>query len=257
MDISKLDINFASGKAEEKIEWINSRDERFGVYGVFFSEKENLYTRVPKEVCEASGNPALHELAKMTSGGRLRFVTNSKFVAIKAALTATYPAPNMSITLSHGFSVYTDGVYKSRYSPSFKHFLDVKEFGCDKKLLFAEKNNVAETNEERLVEIYFPLYGGVFELYVGVEEGAVIKKAPEYANLKPLVFYGSSITQGACVSRPGNDYVSIIARRLNMDYINLGFSGNGNAEDAMIDYVTSIDAWGRIYQDTFVLQQKE
>ena len=257
MDISKLDINFASGKAEEKIEWINSRDERFGVYGVFFSEKENLYTRVPKEVCEASGNPALHELAKMTSGGRLRFVTNSKFVAIKAALTATYPAPNMSITLSHGFSVYTDGVYKSRYSPSFKHFLDVKEFGCDKKLLFAEKNNVAEINEERLVEIYFPLYGGVFELYVGVEEGAVIKKAPEYANLKPLVFYGSSITQGACVSRPGNDYVSIIARRLNMDYINLGFSGNGNAEDAMIDYVTSIDAWGRIYQDTFVLQQKE
>ena len=56
------------------------------------------------------------------------------------------------------------------------------------------------------------------------------------------MFYGSSITQGACVSRPGNDYLSTLARKLDADYINLGFSGNGNAEDTIIDYMASIDA---------------
>ena len=60
--------------------------------------------------------------------------------------------------------------------------------------------------------------------------------------LQIRIYYGSSITQGACVTRPGNDYISILARRLDCDYINLGFSGNGNAEDAMIDYILSIDA---------------
>lgn len=78
-------------------------------------------------------------------------------------------------------------------------------------------------------------------MYVGVSSDAIIKAAPSYKNKKPLLFYGSSITQGACVSRPGNDYVSILARKLNSDYINLGFSGNGNAEDAMNDRLCHIN----------------
>ena len=68
-----------------------------------------------------------------------------------------------------------------------------------------------------------------------------MEKAPDYKYKKPLVIYGSSITQGACVSRPGNDYISIISRRFDADYINLGFSGAGNCEDSMIEYINSID----------------
>lgn len=242
MDISKIDINLASGEVDENIEWISSHDERFSVHGVFFSEKDNLYMRVPDEISEATGNSAIRTLARMTSGGRIRFITNSQFIAINASLPAVRPAPHMPLTLTHGFSVYADGLFKKRYSPKTNTLLEVKEFGMEKRICFAEKKEIDETRKERLIEIYFPLYGGVSQLHIGVAPGSIVKKAPDYERKKPLLFYGSSITQGACVSRPGNDYVSMLARKFNSDYINLGFSGNGNAEDAMIDYITSIDA---------------
>lgn len=243
IDISKLDKNLASYEIENaEVTWISSHDEHFSLHGVFYNEEKKLYMRVPDEVSQASGNPAIGSLARMTSGGRLRFVTNSKFIAIKAALTPCLPMPHMSLTGSHGFSVYADGFYRNRYSPVFKDMIEIKGDLDKEKIIFAEKKDIADTNKNRVVEIYFPLYGGVFELYIGVEPGSTLEKAPPYSGTKPLLFYGSSITQGACVSRPGNDYVSIVARRLDFDYINLGFSGNGNAEDAMIDYITSIDA---------------
>lgn len=242
MDISKIDINLASGAVDNDIKWINSHDECLSVHGMFYNHEEKLYMRVPEDVVKATGNPTLHTLSRMTAGGRLRFVTNSKFIAIKASLPAYYPAPHMPITLTHGFSVYADGVFRNRYSAVFKNFLEVNEYNEKSRIVFAEKKVIAKSDEERIIEIYFPLYGGVSELYVGVSSDAIVKAAPPYENKKPLLFYGSSITQGACVSRPGNDYVSILARKLNSDYINLGFSGNGNAEDAMIDYITSIDA---------------
>ncbi len=242
MDISTIDINLASGKIDDNIKWVSSHNEYFSVHGMFYNHDEELYMRVPEDVVKATGNLNLHTLSRMTSGGRLRFITNSKFIALKASLPAFSPAPHMPITLTHGFSVYADGVFKNRYSATFKNFLEVKEHDLKNRIVFAEKKIIGESDEERVIEIYFPLYGGVSQLYVGVSSDAIIKAAPPYKNKKPLLFYGSSITQGACVSRPGNDYVSILARKLNSDYINLGFSGNGNAEAAMIDHITSIDA---------------
>lgn len=62
-----------------------------------------------------------------------------------------------------------------------------------------------------------------------------------YIDKKPMVYYGSSITQGACASRPGNCYQGYICRAFNCDYINLGFSGNAKAEDEIIEYIKSLD----------------
>lgn len=242
MDISKIDVNLASGEIDENIKWINCKDEPVSIHGVFYNEDEKLFMRVPDNVVKATGNPKLDVLVRMTSGGRARFVTDSKYISVKASLPAFPPASHMAITLTHGFSVYADGFFRNRYSPTFQDFLDVKELNMKNRIMFAEKKIIQDTKKERIVEIYFPLYGGVSELCIGVDSDAVVKKAPSYEIEKPIVFYGSSITQGACVSRPGNDYVSILARKLNADYINLGFSGNGNAEDAMIDYFNSIDA---------------
>lgn len=242
MNISVIDKNLASISIEgEDIEWISSHDERFSLHGVYFDEKEGLYMRVPDEVCEKA-NPYLPHLSRMTAGGRLRFVTDSSSIAIKASLPAFEPMPHMSITGSHGFSVYADGVFQNRYSPVFKDFAVGTDEPLKNRIKFAMKRDVIKSSEKALIEIYFPLYGGVSELYIGVEPGSVIEPAPPYKYKKPLLFYGSSVTQGGCVSRPGNDYISIIARRLDSDYINLGFSGNGNAEAEMVDYITSVDA---------------
>ena len=61
-----------------------------------------------------------------------------------------------------------------------------------------------------------------------------------YRNQLPIVYYGSSITQGGCASRPGNAYQNIISRHLNMDFLNLGFSGNAKAEDAVTNYMADL-----------------
>jgi hypothetical protein len=89
--------------------------------------------------------------------------------------------------------------------------------------------------------INFPLYSDVTNLYIGLHRGFRIEEGRPYANDKPVVFYGSSITQGASASRPGNCYQNFISRNLNMDYTNLGFSGNGRAEPAIADYMAGLD----------------
>lgn len=94
----------------------------------------------------------------------------------------------------------------------------------------------------RNIEIYTPLYNCVYEVFVGLKEGSVLLPAKEYLNDLPVVFYGSSITQGGCASHPGNDYVSILCRKLNVDYVNLGFSGNAKGEPLMAEYLSALKA---------------
>jgi hypothetical protein len=60
--------------------------------------------------------------------------------------------------------------------------------------------------------------------------------------LLPVVYYGTSITQGGCASRPGMAYTSIVGRRLDCQTVNLGFSGCGQAEIEMADVVAEVEA---------------
>jgi lysophospholipase L1-like esterase len=95
----------------------------------------------------------------------------------------------------------------------------------------------------RHYKIYLPLYTELSSLEIGVDESAEIKPAaPEYLDQKKVVIYGSSITQGASASRPGMAYPSIVSRELNIETINLGFSGNGKMEIEIADLLAAIPA---------------
>ena len=76
--------------------------------------------------------------------------------------------------------------------------------------------------------------------YFRLTEGALLERAP-YAVGKPVVFYGSSITQGGCASRPGNAYPALLSRRLSMEYVNLGFSGNARGEGSMARHIAALN----------------
>ena len=246
MSISRIDPNLANlGVRESDVKWFSAHDSVFSLHGVFYEEETGLYTRMPHKTAK-SVSVGVEKLSYCCSGGRLRFISDSPYIAIKASLPAFWPMPHMAMTGSHGFSVYADGFFAQKYVPPMKAFLSDVDYNSPyvSRICFAESRTICCENDrhETLYEIYFPLYGGVAELYIGVKEGSIMKSAPEYKYKKPILFYGSSITQGACVSRPGNDFVSIMARWLNSDYINLGFSGCGNAEQKMLDYIMSIDA---------------
>ena len=85
------------------------------------------------------------------------------------------------------------------------------------------------------------MYSNVKKLHIGLQENSIVKEATSYVNTKPIVYYGSSITQGGCPSRPGMSYQAIISRKFNCDYINLGFSDYALAEEDMIDYIKNLD----------------
>ena len=93
----------------------------------------------------------------------------------------------------------------------------------------------------RYITINFPPYSRVTELLIGIKDDATLGEGLKYKDVPPIVYYGSSITQGGFVSRPGNGYQNMICRRNDIDFINLGFSGSGKAEDAMIEYLASLD----------------
>ena len=97
------------------------------------------------------------------------------------------------------------------------------------------------------VTVNLPLYNGVDELYVGIAPDAKLEAAAEYRPLPPTVYYGSSITQGGCASRPGNNYPAILSRRFGVDFLNLGFSGSARGEKAIADYIAGLPMSAFVY----------
>jgi hypothetical protein len=78
---------------------------------------------------------------------------------------------------------------------------------------------------------------------IGIPKGKSLEKsAPRPAGRqKPIVFYGTSITQGGCASRPGMVHTAILGRQLDYPVINLGFSGNGRMEPEVAKLLAEID----------------
>jgi lysophospholipase L1-like esterase len=96
--------------------------------------------------------------------------------------------------------------------------------------------------ERREYLLYFPLYNGIEELKIGVPQKAAFESGPRRPpNAKPVVFYGTSILQGGCASRPGMAYPAILSRRLNVPHINLGFSGNAWSEPEVARLLAELD----------------
>ncbi len=228
LDISNIDKNFEVKTNIEKddIKFYNINEAPFKVYGVSF--KDGRYRRMPEETAQ-SVSKGVHFLHSNTSGGRVRFMTDSSYIAINAVMDKIARRPHFAFTGSSGFDLYSDGHYVKTFVPP-----NDMENGYESVVEFEEK-------KIRDITINFPLYSDVINLYIGISENAVLKHSATYSNTKPIVFYGSSITQGGCASRPGMSYQSILSRRFNYDFINLGFSGNAKAEDGIIEYIKNLD----------------
>ncbi len=96
------------------------------------------------------------------------------------------------------------------------------------------------TAKPRDFAAYLPLYNGTESLKFGVPEGAMFEPI-EPRKEKSILFYGTSITHGACASRPGMPHPAILGRRLNKPVINLGFSGNGKMENEVGQFLCELD----------------
>jgi len=98
--------------------------------------------------------------------------------------------------------------------------------------------------QSREYMLYLPLYNGVSALEIGLPGDASFAAGPARPadRALPVVFYGTSITHGACASRPGMAHPAILGRRLDRPIVNLGFSGNGRMEPELAELVGEVDA---------------
>lgn len=232
MDISKIDKNF---KVETRIErkglrFYDAESEPFSIHGIF--REGDYFRRLPESVAK-SVSDGVYYLHTNTAGGRVRFKTNSSFVAINVDMQSDGIPPHMAFSGYGGFDMYEKKDCKQAYLGTFLH----------------PTNNLSGyeglidlfSSELREITINFPLYSNVKKLYIGLDENAVLLPADDYKVTKPVVYYGSSITQGGCASKPGSSYQSILSSRLDCDYINLGFSGSAKGEPEMFDYINTLD----------------
>ncbi|MBR3835460.1 MAG: SGNH/GDSL hydrolase family protein [Clostridia bacterium] len=228
--IELIDSNFKVD-TELKIEGIKFYDiinPPFKVYGVFYDSGK--YRRMPESIAKTV-NDGVHGLHAHTAGGRVRFKTNSPYVAIHAKMPSIGKMPHIALTGSAGFDLYIDENPK-KYFSTFVPPFDIQE-GYESVVHF-------DSAQMREININFPLFSEVSALYIGISDGAEVCSPEPYKYEKPIVYYGSSITHGGCASRPGSSYESIISRRLDADYINLGFSGSARAEDEIAEYISKL-----------------
>ena len=59
--------------------------------------------------------------------------------------------------------------------------------------------------------------------------------------MRTALVRAGSITQGGCASNPGGSCQALLERKLNADFVNLGFSGNGMGEPALAETICELD----------------
>lgn len=234
MDISKIDKNF---NLETEIDssdltWLELSDPRIKVYGAVGLSP---VTRMPIDVAEKVSD-GVAALNYNTAGVRVKIRTNSSKIAIHAEWDHKNIMAHMPSSGSSGFDLYRikDGEYRlcGTYIPP-----------CQAPTTFKGIEGVCNVGSNMCdYVINFPLYNDVQKFYIGVEKNAEFETPAAHSNEGyPVVYYGSSITQGGCASRPGNAYQGYLSRKFNLDFVNLGFSGNAKGEPVMAEYIAGLN----------------
>lgn len=219
----------------ENLIWYDVNNKDFDLYGTDKGENDILTCRIPEEYAK-NVNDGVYNMRGYGAGVRIRFASNSPLIAVRAEYGKGRVPTCCTACSAFGFDLYKcndDGTESFRHQYRPGNDFDYKTFD----------NDPYNAKDEGLTyyTLNFPLFSEVKKLQVGITKECVLKSGKKYANEKPVIFYGSSITHGAAASTPGYTYENLIAQKHNINYVNLGFAGNARAEEAMCDYITKKD----------------
>jgi len=214
-------------EAADEIAWTDAK--QLTIEGKGWTDTASFYDRLPAKAKGVVRQP-VWDLSLDSAGYSVHFLTDAPRIYAKwDLLKATFAMDHMPSTGVSGVDLYAkmpDGSWRylgtgrvSRQQGNEATFYDpgAQEFALN-----------------------LPLYNGVTAASVGVPAGKSLTPLTAPRG-KPIVFYGTSITQGGCASRPGTCYPAIVGRKLNTPIINLGFSGNGQSEPEMADLLAELD----------------
>ena len=205
------------------------KDYPIKIFGLpFFSENRKL-ERLPDEVIEKV--PSLEFFGKRCPGARLCFRTNSEKFTVKAKFETLGPDAGMSVFSCQSFDVLAG----DRQKPRFLGLVTPYNLQT-----FSFEATFDKGPEMEDITIYLARNEKIEDIQIEIEDGALIEEPTPY-RYKPIVFYGSSITEGGCCSNVKNSYTSILSSRLDADFYCLGFSGSAKGELPIADFINTLD----------------
>ena len=232
-EVGKLDPAMgAAAAAADNVDWHDVT--KWGVEGRAWPEMERLrwFDRFPA-AAQKTVTSAVWNLSRDSTGMMVRFKTDATAIHVHYKVVKTaLGMPHMPATGVSGVDLYArDDAGKWRWVQVTRPATQEIKAEVIKDLAPGFREYAA----------YLPLYNGVEFLHIGVPKGARLEGLAPRSE-KPIVFYGTSITHGACASRPGIVHTAILGRRFDTPVINLGFSGNGRMDAAVGEFLVKIDA---------------
>ena len=203
----------------------------FPIYGKVSEKTNTRYERLPSCLQGISREPVWY-LGRHSAGLFIRFRSNSTSIHARWESTFNNSMPHMTDTGTKGLDLYAlvDGEWRHA--------------GCAQPQGKKSERKIIGNMDpvEREYMLYLSLYDGVSSLEIGVDEGATLDQpaVDSPKREKPIVMYGTSILQGGCANRPGMAHSNIIGRRLDMEVINLGFSGNALLDMEIAELMASV-----------------
>lgn len=219
--------------ATAQTRWVDATQLTIGGHGPWASG--NPYERLPSDMQDSLRKP-LWDLGTNSSGIYVRFRSNSPAISAHWVLGG-------NTAMDHMTSVGIKGValYFLNHDNKWQYVNTGRPSSMDNKSRLV--GNMTAVMREYMM--YLPLYERVIKVEIGVDSLAEIELAavdlPFRGDGRPIVFYGTSIMQGACASRPGMNSSSILARRLGREAINLGFSGNAKLDYPMARIMARVE----------------
>ena len=228
---------------QPQIRYRNAFEAPFEFSGILWRGANGALRRLPPEIDE---NVVRKHTANFhsyhTSGGEVRFCTDSDVIVIRAEVYKISDPAHMTRNAAAGFALFQDAGRETErlvraMSPSTGEMRanpakPTKRVDCTVKL--------KRGGGMRYFSLYLPLYSGVKKLEIGVAEGAKVVPPPPRKVKLPICFYGSSITQGCSAGHPGNNYTTMLCRAVDAPQINLGFSAGARGEVRVAETIASL-----------------
>ena len=221
----------ATANADDKTVWVDCKN--LVVEGKGWTETQSFYDRLPAKA-EGKVTPSVWGLSHHSAGMCVPFTSDAPSIQVRWTLlpNGSLSMPHMPATGVSGVDLYSQDNQSGRWS------------------FVANGRPAAVTNTAKFTPpagqpclLYLPLYNGVTSVEIGIPQGSTLAGSDPAAikHRKPIVIYGTSITQGGCASRPGMVHTAILGRRLDLPVINLGFSGSGRMEAALAECLAQLD----------------
>lgn len=205
-------------------------DKPLKVYGVPFFEENKKLTRLPDGLIEKL--PRLELIGRRCPGGRVAFQTDSATLTVRVTLKTLRVDAGMSLYSGQAAHVMVG----ERENARLLGLVNPPDYQTK-----AFEKTFSKSSELEQITIHFPRNEQLENIEISVEDGATVTEPTPYRHEKPVVFYGSSITEGCCSGSPINSYSAMLSRWLDFDYYNLGFSASARGELAVADYINTLD----------------